>query len=192
MLECSSSVPIARSIGFSEECLGLHYGNIHRADLGDGEGRKDEKFLARQYYFPVWGTCWESVAGELSLAYQSVISSFISARATLDLFPFLKGSLLYFFLTELLPVYLLLLHAGVPLSIAYQVNCLPNCWKGYSRVSSNNQSFYPFYFIHPIRPYSYRTSGSIHLIYFYTLGGNHFRAWRQNGTLANSGAWFLG
>ena len=23
-------------------------------------------------------------------------------------------------------------------------------------------------------------------------GGNHFRAWKQNGTLANSGAWFLG
>lgn len=23
-------------------------------------------------------------------------------------------------------------------------------------------------------------------------GGHHFRAWRQNGTLANSGAWFLG
>ncbi|EJC98894.1 uncharacterized protein FOMMEDRAFT_113467 [Fomitiporia mediterranea MF3/22] len=75
----------AKSIGFSEECLGLHYGNIHRADLGDGDGRKEERFLARQYYFPVWGTCWESVAG-----------------------------------------------------------------------------------------------------------GNHFRAWKQNGTLANSGAWFLG
>ncbi|KAM0754324.1 hypothetical protein T439DRAFT_298786 [Meredithblackwellia eburnea MCA 4105] len=23
------------------------------------------------------------------------------------------------------------------------------------------------------------------------IGGNHFRAWKQNGTLANSGAWFL-
>lgn len=52
-----------RSIGFSEECMGLHIGNLHRADLGDGDGRKDELFLARQYYFPVWGTCWESVAG---------------------------------------------------------------------------------------------------------------------------------
>lgn len=45
--------------------MGLHYGNIHRADLGDGEGQKNEQFLARQYYFPVWGTCWESVAGKL-------------------------------------------------------------------------------------------------------------------------------
>ena len=75
-----------RSIGFSEECLGLHYGHIHEADLGDGLGRKDEHFLARQHYFgPIGGTCWESVRG-----------------------------------------------------------------------------------------------------------GHHFRAWRQNGTLANSGAWFIG
>jgi len=75
----------SKSIGFSGECLGLHYGHIHDADLGDGDGRKPEQYLARQYYFPIWGTCWESLAG-----------------------------------------------------------------------------------------------------------GNHFRAWKQNGTLANSGAWFLG
>ncbi|RDB14884.1 hypothetical protein Hypma_016362 [Hypsizygus marmoreus] len=53
----------AKSIGFSTECLGLHYGDLHDADLGDGDGRKTEQFLARQYYFPVWGTCWESLAG---------------------------------------------------------------------------------------------------------------------------------
>ncbi|KAF8073977.1 hypothetical protein FPV67DRAFT_1480054 [Lyophyllum atratum] len=53
----------AKSIGFSEECLGLHYGQLHDADLGDGDGRKIEQYLARQYYFPVWGTCWESLAG---------------------------------------------------------------------------------------------------------------------------------
>lgn len=53
----------AKSIGFSEECLGMHYGKIHEADLGDGNGKKLEQFLARQYYFPVWGTCWESFAG---------------------------------------------------------------------------------------------------------------------------------
>lgn len=74
-----------KSIGFSEECLGLHYGNVHDADLGDGDGRKPEYILARQHYFPRWGTCWESL-----------------------------------------------------------------------------------------------------------IGGNHFRAWQQNGTEANSGAWFLG
>ncbi|KDN48238.1 hypothetical protein RSAG8_02830, partial [Rhizoctonia solani AG-8 WAC10335] len=53
----------AKSIGFSEECLGIHIGDLHGADLGDGEGRKDEQFLARQHYFPIWGTCWESLAG---------------------------------------------------------------------------------------------------------------------------------
>ncbi|TFK62573.1 hypothetical protein BDN72DRAFT_776924 [Pluteus cervinus] len=53
----------AKSLGYSEECLGLHYGNRHLADLGDGDGRKVEQYLARQYYFPVWGTCWESLAG---------------------------------------------------------------------------------------------------------------------------------
>jgi len=53
----------AKSIGFSEECLGLHYGNLHDADLGDGDKRKPEQYLARQFYFPVWGTCWESLAG---------------------------------------------------------------------------------------------------------------------------------
>ncbi|KAH9179349.1 hypothetical protein EDB89DRAFT_2063438 [Lactarius sanguifluus] len=45
------------------ECLGLHIGNIHKADLGDGNGRTPELYLARQAYFPVWGTCWESIAG---------------------------------------------------------------------------------------------------------------------------------
>jgi len=53
----------AKSIGFSEECLGIHIGDLHSADLGDGQGRKDEQFLARQHYFPIWGTCWESLAG---------------------------------------------------------------------------------------------------------------------------------
>jgi len=53
----------AKSIGFSEECLGMHIGNLHEADLGDGDGRKYEQFLARQHYFPVWGTCWESLYG---------------------------------------------------------------------------------------------------------------------------------
>ncbi|TDL23167.1 hypothetical protein BD410DRAFT_787473 [Rickenella mellea] len=53
----------AKSIGFSEECMGWHVGNLHHADLGDGEGKREEQFLARQHYFPVWGTCWESVRG---------------------------------------------------------------------------------------------------------------------------------
>ena len=56
---------IARSLGYSEECLGMHMGHLHDANLGDGNGRTTELFLARQYYFPVWGTCWESLAGAL-------------------------------------------------------------------------------------------------------------------------------
>ncbi|KAG8903011.1 hypothetical protein FRB99_003818, partial [Tulasnella sp. 403] len=32
----------AKSLGFSEECLGMHIGNLHEADLGDGDGRKTE------------------------------------------------------------------------------------------------------------------------------------------------------
>jgi hypothetical protein len=62
---------LLRSLGYSEECLGLHYGDLHEADLGDGDGKKKEYFLARQHYFPVWGTCWESLAGlsPLSLTF---------------------------------------------------------------------------------------------------------------------------
>jgi len=52
-----------KSIGYSNECLGLHFGNIHDADLGDGNGRTPEHYLARQDYFPIAGTCWESFAG---------------------------------------------------------------------------------------------------------------------------------
>ncbi|TEB23003.1 hypothetical protein FA13DRAFT_1740493 [Coprinellus micaceus] len=52
-----------KSLGYSQECLGLHYGNRHYADLGDGDMQKIELILARQHYFPVWGTCWESLAG---------------------------------------------------------------------------------------------------------------------------------
>jgi hypothetical protein len=51
------------SIGYAEECLGMHYGRIHKAHLGDDQGWQDEQFLARQTYFPIFGTCWESVVG---------------------------------------------------------------------------------------------------------------------------------
>ncbi|KIM65905.1 hypothetical protein SCLCIDRAFT_1211911 [Scleroderma citrinum Foug A] len=52
-----------KSIGFSEECLGLHYGHVHKANLGDGDERKSEHVLARQHYFLRWGTCWETLIG---------------------------------------------------------------------------------------------------------------------------------
>lgn len=62
-----------KSIGFSEECLGLHLGSLQQANLGDGNGPTNEIFLARQYYFPVWGTCWESVAGSLRMRFVFVL-----------------------------------------------------------------------------------------------------------------------
>lgn len=65
-----------RSLGYSEECLGLHYGKIHQANLGDGDGRKPEVLLARQNYFPIWGSCWESVAGRcLTPLYLFIVQS---------------------------------------------------------------------------------------------------------------------
>jgi hypothetical protein len=47
--------------------MGLHYGHIHLARLGDeieNDGLKPEQILARQYYYGLpGGTCWESIAG---------------------------------------------------------------------------------------------------------------------------------
>ncbi|GJE91633.1 hypothetical protein PsYK624_077830 [Phanerochaete sordida] len=63
VLEEPGFLEYSQSIGFAGECMGLHYGNIHNADLGDGLGRKGEHLLIRQHYFPVIGTCWESVRG---------------------------------------------------------------------------------------------------------------------------------
>ena len=56
-----------RSLGYSKECLGLHMGALHGADLGDGDGVKTQQVIARQHYFPIWGTCWESLAGKFCL-----------------------------------------------------------------------------------------------------------------------------
>ncbi|KAF8522038.1 hypothetical protein JB92DRAFT_2807462 [Gautieria morchelliformis] len=63
ILSLSGLHKYANSIGYAEECLGLHYGRIHKAHLGDDQGWQDEQFLARQTYFPIFGTCWESVVG---------------------------------------------------------------------------------------------------------------------------------
>ncbi|KAK7022105.1 hypothetical protein R3P38DRAFT_2959395 [Favolaschia claudopus] len=52
------------SIGYARECMGLHRGHIHLANLGDGDGRKPEALLFRQHFrMPGWGSCWESIAG---------------------------------------------------------------------------------------------------------------------------------
>lgn len=74
---------LARSIGFSEECLGLHYGHVHKADLGDGDSKKSEHILARQYYFPKWGTCWESIAGSSSSTFRKIFRDSMFRRKPL-------------------------------------------------------------------------------------------------------------
>lgn len=57
-----------RSIGFSFECLDLHRGGRQRADLGDGNGWREEMFEYRStqgFSAPGrWvGACWESWDG---------------------------------------------------------------------------------------------------------------------------------
>ena len=66
-----------RSIGYSKECLGLHMGALHGADLGDGDGTKLQQVIARQHYFPIWGTCWQSLAGESHYICMSIDLSFL-------------------------------------------------------------------------------------------------------------------
>ncbi|KAH7100801.1 hypothetical protein BKA62DRAFT_705676 [Auriculariales sp. MPI-PUGE-AT-0066] len=57
----------SRSIGFSDECLGLHLGGHQYADLGDGLGVRSQQLIMRQtwrQHIPFWGTtCWESFNG---------------------------------------------------------------------------------------------------------------------------------
>ena len=66
--------PPFRSLGYSEECMNIHLGNLHGADLGDGDGVKLQQLIARQDYFPIWGTCWESLAGEYLLLLLSTLT----------------------------------------------------------------------------------------------------------------------
>lgn len=127
--------PICRSLGFANECLNQHRGGAQRADLGsvpshifpflctnpphrpatiatyrDGAGIQDQHFIFRQHYFPIIGTCWESLAGKCPAILRR--------------------------------------------TVALRSPWTPNC-----------DAFF--------------------------LGGQHFRAWKQNGSEANTGAWFI-
>ncbi|KAA1469736.1 hypothetical protein DENSPDRAFT_639665 [Dentipellis sp. KUC8613] len=52
------------SFGFSGECLGQHEGNDQGADLGDGNGIKNETAVIRwDYGDPTVGTCQETIQG---------------------------------------------------------------------------------------------------------------------------------
>ncbi|KAF8310277.1 hypothetical protein DL93DRAFT_2099502 [Clavulina sp. PMI_390] len=53
----------AMSLGFADECMKQHRGGKQIADLGDGLGPKEQYSIFRQHYFPIFGTCWESLAG---------------------------------------------------------------------------------------------------------------------------------
>ncbi|KAI0758332.1 hypothetical protein BC629DRAFT_1124693 [Irpex lacteus] len=54
----------AKSIGFSEECFGLHLGNPFSANLGDGNGWVNQTIELRQDYGSAdIGTCLESLIG---------------------------------------------------------------------------------------------------------------------------------
>ncbi|TEB20651.1 hypothetical protein FA13DRAFT_1742739, partial [Coprinellus micaceus] len=48
---------------YTKNAWGSTMGIATTPDLGDGDMQKIELILARQHYFPVWGTCWESLAG---------------------------------------------------------------------------------------------------------------------------------
>ncbi|KAF8333440.1 uncharacterized protein EI90DRAFT_3052036 [Cantharellus anzutake] len=52
-----------RSLGYNEECMKQHRGGHQQANLGDGFGYHPQQLLFRQHYFPILGTCWESLAG---------------------------------------------------------------------------------------------------------------------------------
>ncbi|EGF97025.1 uncharacterized protein MELLADRAFT_124007, partial [Melampsora larici-populina 98AG31] len=64
VLTDSGFAKFAKSIGFSQECLGLHLGDIQSANLGDGNGWLNQKKVYRQDYGdPLLGSCLESLIG---------------------------------------------------------------------------------------------------------------------------------
>lgn len=52
------------TIGYSQECLGLHKGDTQYANLGDGKGDQPEMMVIRQSIgIPFVGSCLESLTG---------------------------------------------------------------------------------------------------------------------------------
>ncbi|KAI0319189.1 hypothetical protein OF83DRAFT_1055467 [Amylostereum chailletii] len=57
-------VNFARAIGFSTECFGIHLGDPQQANLGDGNGAKNQTIELRQDFGNAdVGTCLESLVG---------------------------------------------------------------------------------------------------------------------------------
>jgi len=64
VLTLDGIVNFAKSIGFSEECLGLHLGAPQSANLGDGNGWVNQTIEIRQDYGnSELGTCLETLIG---------------------------------------------------------------------------------------------------------------------------------
>ncbi|KAJ7238180.1 hypothetical protein C8J57DRAFT_1374048 [Mycena rebaudengoi] len=64
VLTDSGFLNFARAIGFSSECLGIHLGGPHTANLGDGNGSVNQAAELRQDYGDSnLGTCLESLIG---------------------------------------------------------------------------------------------------------------------------------
>ena len=72
-LIADTPLPHSRSIGYSSECLGLHVGWLHIANLGDGAGNRTEELLARINFD------WPSKV--------LLLCSLLSLRSLLALFP---------------------------------------------------------------------------------------------------------
>lgn len=58
------------ALGYQYECLGMSLGDKQKANLGDGEGLKDEiQMLRWNYGDPYLGTCKETFDGGTHLRY---------------------------------------------------------------------------------------------------------------------------
>ncbi|THU91428.1 hypothetical protein K435DRAFT_780735 [Dendrothele bispora CBS 962.96] len=64
VLSVSGVTNYAKAIGFSTECLGIHLGDPQSANLGDGNGAKNQSIELREDFGdPNLGTCLESLNG---------------------------------------------------------------------------------------------------------------------------------
>ncbi|KAH9987858.1 hypothetical protein BJV77DRAFT_1173278 [Russula vinacea] len=63
-------VHFANALGFGQECFGAHLGAPQTANLGDGNGSKNQTIeLRKDFGNPVIGSCWESLLGGNHLRY---------------------------------------------------------------------------------------------------------------------------
>ncbi|KAF6761248.1 hypothetical protein DFP72DRAFT_988020 [Ephemerocybe angulata] len=64
VLTASGFLNYVRAVGYSVECFGQHQGARQPANLGDGNGPRDEREVLREHFgIPGLGTCLESLVG---------------------------------------------------------------------------------------------------------------------------------